>query len=909
MSSPPTPLDRGAGYRACRFRRRFAGRPALSLALLVLALAAPPAPALAQGGVLQRAASLVTGESASSEEGQGEGGDEGREPQIELPGIGELVPSALALEAEAETAAERIRELEEFGDLPSTLDELEAEVEDLDRRLDEREAVPASLASRVVSLQDRLSRQGERLRSRLESLEDLRSTWSEKARLWRAWQEKFSGEERPDLAGVAATSLERIRGVVAAVDEAIRGVLEAQRSVEMLGRRLPELVRRTGLEAQMPRAEAGRVETPWLGSAAHREQLAEGLWPELAAGWEALTWPDDLFFEAHRTTLGIQLLVLLAVGFSTRSFRSWARRGEEWTGILEHPWLLGIFVAVAPSELLYQLPPPLWRMLVWTVFAVSGAILAGATFRSRAKRWVIYGLAVTFVLLQLFSAVGVPPPWFRVGLSLVCVLGIAFLSWAQHRARGREDRRTFRFLVWLALAVLALTLAAEIFGFDRFARHLLESSLASAFVVLAVALLLRLGHGAIRAGIRRLSSRFDVRARVGRPLTRALSRILAGLLGFFALVELGDIWGLFATPLDGLRTLWFFEIPLGFIQPQVGQILLALLTLYLAYVLSTILRGLFEAASVTGRDLEAGVRNAISTLIHYLLIAGGFMLALSMLGFDITSLALILGALGVGIGLGLQDLVANFFAGLVLLFERPVRVGDTVVIQGEWSTVKKIGLRSTLVTTFDRSEIIVPNRDLISEKVSNWSLSDQVSRIIVQVGVAYGSDVERVLGVLQEVAVEHPKVLEDPAPLVLFTGFGDSALTFELRSWVGSIEDRLPVRSDLHGRVARRFREEGITIPFPQRDLHLRSMADGVGEGLRGEDVGGGGGRGSPEPGEEGEAEERTGQRRSGEGDGSGKGGSGCAAEGPEPEQDDPGQGEEPEHDLPDPGRPREEGE
>jgi small-conductance mechanosensitive channel len=214
----------------------------------------------------------------------------------------------------------------------------------------------------------------------------------------------------------------------------------------------------------------------------------------------------------------------------------------------------------------------------------------------------------------------------------------------------------------------------------------------------------------------------------------------------------------------------------------------------------------------------------LKTLLHYTVLVAGFALALAIAGVGLSSVAIVIGALGVGIGFGLQNLVNNFASGLILLFERPVRPGDVVVVGGEWGTIRKIGLRSTVILTFDRAELIVPNGDLISEKVTNWTLSDRVARVVLPVGVAYGSDVEKVLRILFEVAESQPEVLEEPPAQALFRGFGESSLDFELRVWLGSIDLRLEVTSALCGALDARFREEGVEIPFPQRDLHLRSV-------------------------------------------------------------------------------------
>ena len=173
-------------------------------------------------------------------------------------------------------------------------------------------------------------------------------------------------------------------------------------------------------------------------------------------------------------------------------------------------------------------------------------------------------------------------------------------------------------------------------------------------------------------------------------------------------------------------------------------------------------------------------------------------------------------------------------SGLILLFERPIKVGDVVQVAGEWGQVKRLGLRATVIQTFEQSEVIVPNSHLVSNPLTNWTLSDRQSRLVAPVGVAYGTDVPLVMGILRETAGNHPTVLEDPAPQVLFMGFGGSSLDFELRAWVGDVVDQLRVRSELLQAIDREFRAAGVEVPFPQRSLHLKSVDPSAAAALRG---------------------------------------------------------------------------
>jgi small-conductance mechanosensitive channel len=205
-----------------------------------------------------------------------------------------------------------------------------------------------------------------------------------------------------------------------------------------------------------------------------------------------------------------------------------------------------------------------------------------------------------------------------------------------------------------------------------------------------------------------------------------------------------------------------------------------------------------------------------------------FTTAITSAGVELNRFTVITGALGVGVGFGLQNIVSNFASGLILLFERPIRVEDVIEVSGLIGTVRRIGARSSTITTAQGAEVIVPNSNLLSNNVVNWTLSSPWRRVEIPVGVEYGCDPEAVLQLLVSVAASHSDVMSDPAPAAYFLGFGDSALNFELRFWSAKQDTWFQLKSDVTLRVARALREADIEIPFPQRDLHLRSIDPSV---------------------------------------------------------------------------------
>ncbi len=261
------------------------------------------------------------------------------------------------------------------------------------------------------------------------------------------------------------------------------------------------------------------------------------------------------------------------------------------------------------------------------------------------------------------------------------------------------------------------------------------------------------------------------------------------------------------------------------IEPvTLGHLLFALIVFSAAILASRNLPGLLELAVLQRLPMDHGGRHAITTLCRYAFLLAGVVVACNFIGIHWNSVQWLVAALTVGLGFGLQEIFANFVSGLIILFERPVRIGDLVTIDNVSGCVSKIQIRATTITDWDRKEYIVPNKEFVTGKVLNWTLSDRTNRIVINVGVAYGTDTGKALELLAQVTDEHPLVLKDPAPVIGFEGFGDSSLNLVLRCFLPNFDHRLKVISQLHVAIERRFRDAGIEIAFPQRDLHIRSL-------------------------------------------------------------------------------------
>lgn len=272
----------------------------------------------------------------------------------------------------------------------------------------------------------------------------------------------------------------------------------------------------------------------------------------------------------------------------------------------------------------------------------------------------------------------------------------------------------------------------------------------------------------------------------------------------------------------------FHPIDLGPMRVSVASLATAVVAFLLFLVGSKVLRRFLRRRVLPRFSVEEGLGATISRVLHHVIVVLGAWVALGVVGVDLSGLTVVAGLLSVGIGFGLQNVASNFISGLILVFERPIKVGDRITVGDVNGDVREINLRSTTVITPQNISIIVPNSEFISGRVVNWSHGDRKIRVHVPVGVAYGSDVQLVSRALLEEAEKHPGVMRTPAPKVWFTGFGDSSLNFELLVWIPEPAARPQLISDFNYAIDATFRRNNIEIPFPQRDVHVRS-----GESLR----------------------------------------------------------------------------
>lgn len=305
-------------------------------------------------------------------------------------------------------------------------------------------------------------------------------------------------------------------------------------------------------------------------------------------------------------------------------------------------------------------------------------------------------------------------------------------------------------------------------------------------------------------------------------------RLVSSLIVVSGLVAVFMIWSDVLPAIALLENFKLWSVqgdkPDETIVITLANLLLLIPILTLMVIAGRNVPGLLEIALLQHLPITSAARYAITTLSRYTIVFIGILFLFNTFGLRWASIQWLVAALGVGLGFGLQEIFANFVSGLILLFEQPIRVGDVITLDGTTGAVSKIRMRATTIVNWDRQELIIPNKDLITGKLLNWTLSDTTNRIVIHVGIAYGSDTEMACAAIMEICEKHPNILAEPAPVVSFDAFEDSNLKLTLRAFLANLEVRLQTIHELNTRIHRRFNETGIEISFPQRDLHIRSI-------------------------------------------------------------------------------------
>jgi small-conductance mechanosensitive channel len=509
--------------------------------------------------------------------------------------------------------------------------------------------------------------------------------------------------------------------------------------------------------------------------------------------------------------------------------------------IFQIPVATALVLTILLSGWFYPQPPRLLSAILGAFALFPGVLLLRRLLEK--PMFPILNALMVFYFIDRLRDIFTSLPIIGRYLFLAEMLGaIIFLVWFL-RSKKLSDRiqvrhqRIFKIIkrvIPFALFIFGSAFIANAFGYVSLGRILGNGLLGSAYIALIIYAVVRIIQSLLTFAVRvrPFSSLGMVKThrRLFQDKILRVVRWIAILIWFILTLNVLSIREPFFNYINGII---FAELKIGSISISLGDILAFLFTVWLAFVISRLVRFILDEDVYPRINLAGGVPYAVSTILHYSLLLLGFFIAIAALGIDLSKFTILAGAFGVGLGFGLQNIVNNFVSGLILLFERPVKVGDVLQLRETQGDLKRIGLRASVLRTLDGSEIIVPNGHLISEEVTNWTFSDRIRRIQVDVGVAYGNDPEKIIELLTKVALSHPDIVKEPMPRTLFIGFGESSLDFQLRAWTAVASQWMNVKSDLAVGIYKALKEAEIEIPFPQRDLHLKSVNEKLLENLK----------------------------------------------------------------------------
>jgi small-conductance mechanosensitive channel len=563
-------------------------------------------------------------------------------------------------------------------------------------------------------------------------------------------------------------------------------------------------------------------------------RLRQLLVPELAA-WQSQV--PELGLQALLHFAQILTAHLFSIGFAAWLYVAF------WTlGIIDNKAAWLIFYLTATLVALR-----LAINMVHSLFAgvAAGGILPIAEDLARFYRRHLRFLAMYFFLVGTFFVpntryLGFTP---EEGNLLRHISQVILLGWVLWLLRARyldpllaalpvpaflKSKGFLRAIRSAVTLVFAFVVISGLLGFRFLSDYVAE---AATFTVVVLVLAWILGEGAyavlrlmLHPEVGVLKQKYPEQERLLTRMYHLLTRLVTTALVVVAVLVALRFWGV-----EAARVAWAFQwLTWG---PSLGPIKLTplnlgvtILVIYLGFWVSRLIRTFMEFKFYPRTDWDPGIQYTISMTIHYVVLVITAVIALNTLGVSLTSLALVAGGLGVGIGFGLQNIVSNFISGLILLFERPIKVGDMLVVDGQWGMVKEIRVRSTIFQTFDRYILIIPNSDLLSGKILNWThFGWGINRLTLKVGVSYGSDPRQVTKIIEEVCRANPRVIDDPPPQIFFEAYGDSSLNFNIWVHLGTPSDRIPATHELNSAIFEALQAHGIEIPFPQRDLHVRS--------------------------------------------------------------------------------------
>src|SRR5262245_31683340 len=758
-------------------------------------------------------------------------------------------PSAVPLPdivATSDAASERLNEIQSELSSNKTVDNITRELAATTKEIDAREpetwripqpGVPLETLSDFGALwqkvADQLTASGRQLTDRATALDGELTKMSAGRTMWTATAELARKSNAPPE---VTQRIDQVLQTISATEEMLQdrraAVLSSQTRVAEQTQRANNALR------SIKSAQSAAVNRLWLRdsppiwSPEVRTDAAQSLGRDSQVSLGAQAAQVRNYLEREWTKL--ICIALLFIAFLVVMLRV-KRQVARWTDkdraldrtnrVLQFPFSTASLLTIVSARwILYDAPRGVWVILATLALVPIVLLLRGLIDRHLFP--IVNALVVFYFLAQVRAVAASIPVLSRFILLLETLGGLIFLIWYIRMRRRSGPRttsnKTAHVAASIALAGFGAIIAADSLGYVGLANYLSVGILATAYFAVALYAAARILEGLVFFALR---TRPLASLAVVRRHEQLLRRRIASLIGVAAIIT----WVLLSLSAFSLReavisrtmALLNADIGVRWIRISLGAVVACVVTIWITLLLSRFLRFVLKEEVYDRFHLARGPAYAVSTLVHYVVLLVGFYIAIAALGADMTKFAILAGAFGVGAGFGLQNIFNNFFSGLILLFERPVQVGDLIQVGDQTGIVRRIGIRASIIALDDKSQLIIPNGQLISEKVTNRTFSSLQKRMELTIRTAYGEDPEQVIKLLVKKAAAHPHVLKTPPPDAVLKQFTEDALVFVLGFTTENVAQFPFVQSDVAVAVNAALREAGIEIPVPQRIVHL----------------------------------------------------------------------------------------
>jgi small-conductance mechanosensitive channel len=754
-----------------------------------------------------------------------------QEEQLPVPSIADLTPLIAEMSSRKAVLEKQMPDTAALSAVESRFSEIQNNIEQSDFHLQQLKATKEFRYRQYVGIKTEVGAERTFLENAIKPITDdirqleiVRNEWLKEKKKWSQWKAMLLADEPvlEEVKLILEVAHETIDSALKLITLRLKPMLSVQKTAGKLQIRIDTIS--AEIENSIKVWEDTKLvkATPPMYSPDYASQLKNDLQSRLDKGLVEVEWPSVRFFERQGWVVSFQLLAALILIVLILRNRKQLRESKRLQYLAKRPVSAGVFFGFITTSVFYRWQPQVWQLLHLSIICFSFARLIGIVIKKSWKRRFVYSLLMLIISFQLLEVLFLPLSFLRLYTLFTALTILIVCGWWAAKKGLRKDSLFLTLGFYSGSLVLLVVVVAEIWGQAEMSDYMYVPVIKCGLILVVGWLMIYLASGILEMVLKGTTiQRIKFVQWNADTLLQQLSFLTNVLISIFILSLSLVTLRIYETPIQAINGMLSLGITMGEQQITVGLLIFALAIIVGGYFISWLVQKAVIGEILSRRHVSRGVQLSISRLFHYAIVSVGFLFAIFTLGFELTQFVIIISALGVGIGFGLQSFVNNFICGLILLFERPVRVGDYVDLNGQWAIIKRIGLRSTTVETFDLANIIIPNNDLINNQVTNWTLSDRFVRVIIPVGVAYGSDVNKVFETLLKCGKSHPNVAKDPEPQVLFRQFGDSSLNFELRIWTSDVDNRLALVSDLHRDIEQKFREADIVIAFPQQDVHL----------------------------------------------------------------------------------------